>query len=107
VYTVSGGEAGTGILVETAVGDLVEISTPVITSSSRLVVPVVLLDLRLLDLEREASIPRQIIELKTPKVQVNVSKLHQNDIDIITILKLVKHKANQQGTQKHQIEKVG
>ena len=105
MYTVSGGEAGTGILVETAVGDLVEISTPVITSSSRLVVPVVLLDLRLLDLERAASTPKQIIELITPKVQVKVSKFHQNDIDVVTTLKLVNHKANHKGTQKHQIEK--
>ena len=42
MYTVSGGEDGTGTLVETAVGDVVVMSTPAISSSSGLVVPVVL-----------------------------------------------------------------
>ena len=63
MYTVSGGEDGTGTLVETTVGDVVVMSTPAISSSSGLVVPVVLLDLRLLDLERATSTPKQIIEL--------------------------------------------
>ena len=98
MYTVSGGEDGTGILVETAVGDLVVMSTPAMSSSSGLVVPVVLLGLRLLDLQRTASTPKQIIELMTPKVQVKVSKFHQKDIDIVTILKLVNHEANHKGT---------
>ena len=103
--TVSGGEDGTGTLVETAVGDVVVMSTPTISSSLGLVVPVVLLDLRLLDLERAASTPKQIIELITPKVQVKVSKFHQKDIDIVTTHKLVNHKVNHRGTKKHQIEK--
>jgi len=101
VNTVSGGEDGTGTLVETAVGNVVAMSTPTISSSIGLVVPVVLLDLRLLDLERAASTPKHIIELITPKVQVKVSKFHQKDIDIVTTHKLVNHKVNHTCTKKH------
>ena len=101
VNTVSGGEGGTGTLVETAVGDVVVMSIPTISSDLGLVVLVILLDLRLLDLERAASNPQHIIELITPKVQAKVSKFHQKDIDIVSTNKLVNHK----GTQKHQIEK--
>ena len=89
------------LLVETAVGDVVATSTPTISSSLGLAVPVVLLDLRLLDVERAASTPKHIIELITPKVQVKVSKFHQKDIDIVTTHKLVNHKVNHKGTKKH------
>ena len=115
--TVSGGEDGTGTLVETAVGDVVVMSIPTTSSSLGLVIPLSLLDLRLLDLERAASTPKHIIELITPKVQVKVSKFHQKDIDIVIThthtgksqsksrrySKAPNHKG---GTQKHQIEKV-
>ena len=91
--------------LQLTVGDVVIMSTPTISSSLGLVVSVALLDLRLLDLERAVSTPKQIIELMTPKVQVKVSKFHQNDMDIVTTHKLVNHKANHRGTKKHQIEK--